>query len=226
MTIETVAQTQPAEAEAQKSSAEQNLTQMRKLLEKERAEKEEFKLKAKKLEEERKQFNSPYNQNDDDDDSDEPYIDKKTLRKNLLKERESIKKELKEEVREEMRNTLEEEKKQSYLKTNSDFEQIMSPEIVQKFADKYPGMAEAILRMPDGFDRQRLVYEAIKNTGAHKKEESPSIQGKIDANRRTPFYQPSGVGTAPYASQGDFSDTGQKTAYTKMKELQSRLRLG
>jgi hypothetical protein len=81
--------------------------------------------------------------------------------------------------------------------------------------------------MPDGFDRQRLVYEAIKNTGVAKKEEPvQSIQQKVDANRRSPYYSPSGVGAAPYAAAGDYSPAGQKNAYAKLQELKGRLRLG
>jgi hypothetical protein len=60
----------------------------------------------------------------------------------------------------------------------------------------------------------------------HKPPEAkPSIQETIDKNRKGPFYQPTGVGTAPYAGGGDFSPTGQKSAYDKMQELKARLRL-
>ena len=52
-----------------------------------------------------------------------------------------------------------------------------------------------------------------------------SIQDKIDSNKKSPYYQPSSVGAAPYQSQSDFSAGGQKQAYDKMKELQARLRL-
>jgi hypothetical protein len=78
--------------------------------------------------------------------------------------------------------------------------------------------------MPEGFERQKLVYKNIKALGIHKKDEpKPSIQDKVDQNRRTPYYQPTGVGTAPYANAADFSQSGQSAAYKKMKELQKRL---
>jgi hypothetical protein len=80
--------------------------------------------------------------------------------------------------------------------------------------------------MPEGFERQKLVYKNIKALGLHKPEEkAPSIQDKVDANRRSPYYQPSGVGSAPYAPVGDFSANGQKAAYEKMQELKSKLRI-
>jgi hypothetical protein len=80
--------------------------------------------------------------------------------------------------------------------------------------------------MPEGFERQRLVYENIKALGVDKPiSKEPSVQEKIEANRKSPYYQPSGVGAAPYASQSDFSAGGQKQAYEKMQELKNRLRI-
>ncbi len=96
----------------------------------------------------------------------------------------------------------------------------------QKFADNDPELAETILQMPEGFERQKLVYKNIKALGLHKPAQKQStIQEKIDQNRRSPYYQASGVGSAPYASQGDFSAGGQKNAYEKMLELKKNLRI-
>jgi len=89
-----------------------------------------------------------------------------------------------------------------------------------------PELAESILEMPEGFERQKLVYKNIKALGIHKPAmKEPSIQEKVDANRRSPYYQPSGVSTAPYSQVGDFSNTGQKQAYEKMQQLKSQLRI-
>jgi len=80
--------------------------------------------------------------------------------------------------------------------------------------------------MPAGFERQKLVYKNIKALGLHKeKPRESTIQEKIDANRRSPYYQPSNVGSSPYGGTGDFSNNGQKNAYDKMQELKNRLRL-
>lgn len=221
------AQTQEVQATAPDApkSPDVNLVNMRKQLEAERAEKAQMAARMADLE---RLANIKSKAADDDDDmSDEPYLDSRTFKKKMATERESIKEEAKKELKQEMRQILEEEKKVSYLKQNSDFETIMAPEIIQRFADKHPGMAEAILRMPDGFERQKLVYEAIKTTGAHQKEQPKSnIQETVDRNRRNPYYSPSGVGTAPYASAGDFSAAGQKNAYDKLQQLKANLRLG
>ena len=82
--------------------------------------------------------------------------------------------------------------------------------------------------MPDTFERQKLVYKNIKALKLNQEPSAkPSVQEKIDSNRRSPFYQPSGTATAPYSGGGgDHSPQGQKTAYAKMMELKSRLRLG
>jgi hypothetical protein len=120
---------------------------------------------------------------------------------------------------------LQSEKQSTWLNTNKDFYEVMQN--AEKLAQRDPELAETILRMPEGFDRQKLVYANIKALGLHKPEEKqPSIQEKIDANRRNPYYQPSGIAAAPYASAGDFSASGQKNAYEKMQELKNRLRLG
>jgi hypothetical protein len=118
----------------------------------------------------------------------------------------------------------EELKQEMWLENNPDFYEVLGN--AEKFAQRSPKLAETILRMPEGFERQKLVYQNIKELGLHKPEtKAPSIQDKIDANKRSPYYQPSGVGTAPYASAGDFSAVGQKNAYDKMQELKSRLRM-
>ena len=97
----------------------------------------------------------------------------------------------------------------------------------EKLAQKDPELAETILSMPESFERQKLVYKNIKALGLHLPEQkAQSIQEKVDANRRNPYYQPSGIANAPYASQGDFSPQGQQQAYNKMRELQKKMRLG
>jgi len=161
---------------------------------------------------------------DSDDDDSEPYVDHKRLNKKLAKFGEQTKQETKSEIQNAVHSALQEERKQNWLKNNSDFYDVLQH--ADKFAQKAPELAESILEMPEGFERQKLVYKNIKALGMDKPEiKAPSIQDKIDANRRSPYYQPSGVGTAPYSSQGDFSATGQKQAYDKLQELKKNLRI-
>jgi hypothetical protein len=103
----------------------------------------------------------------------------------------------------------EELKQELWLEGNPDFYDVLKH--ADRFANKAPQLAESILRMPEGFERQKLVYQNIKAFGLDKPEvKEPSIQDKIDANRKTPYYQPSSVGAAPYSSQGNYSAQGQK----------------
>jgi hypothetical protein len=162
--------------------------------------------------------------NDDDDDDSEPYIDKKRLTKHLNKFGEQSKQQTQQDINQAVQMALKEERKSNWLKENSDFYEVMQH--ADKFAQMDPELAESILEMPDNFERQKLVYKNIKFFGVHKPQQKvPSIQEKIDANRKSPYYQPSGVGTSPYNSQSDFSAGGQKQAYEKMQELKSRLRI-
>lgn len=161
---------------------------------------------------------------DDDDDDSEPYVDHKKLNKKLNKFGQSTQSEIQKAMEIAKQAAKEELKQEMWLENNPDFYEVLQH--ADKFAQKAPKLAETILRMPEGFERQKLVYQNIKEFELHKPEiKQPSIQEKIDANKRSPYYQPSGVGAAPYAQVGDFSKTGQEQAYKKMQELKSKLRL-
>jgi hypothetical protein len=160
----------------------------------------------------------------DDSDDNEPYVNDKKLNKTLAKFGEQTKQQTQSEIQRAVQNAIQEERRQGWLKNNPDFYEVMQH--ADKFAQRDPDLAESILEMPESFERQKLVYKNIKALGIHKPEtKSTSVQEKIDANKRSPYYQPSGVGAAPYASAGDFSAGGQKQAYAKMQELKNRLRI-
>lgn len=162
---------------------------------------------------------------DDEEDDSEPYVDRKRLKKEQAKFGNQLKQETKSDIQKAVQGALQEERKQNWIKQNGDFYDVM--QLADKLYQKDPELAETILEMPEGFERQKLVYKNIKALGLHKPEEKQSsIQEKIDSNRKSPYYQPSGVGSAPYASVGDFSAGGQKNAYQKMQDLKNRLRLG
>lgn len=163
--------------------------------------------------------------NEDEEDDSEPYVDHKRLNKKLNKFGQNTQGEIQKAMQMAKESAKEEIKREMWLENNPDFYDVLGH--ADKFAQKAPKLAETILRMPEGFERQKLVYQNIKELGIDKPEQKqPSIQEKVDANRRSPYYQPSGVGSAPYASQGDFSAAGQKQAHAKMQELKNRLRLG
>lgn len=161
----------------------------------------------------------------EDDSDSEPYVDHKKLEKTLNKFGANQKQEIQSDIQRAINTAIAEDRKQNWINQNPDFY-----DVIQQNADKLyqhdKELAETILTMPDTFERQKLVYKNIKALGLHKApSKEPSIQEKIDANRRSPYYQPSSVGTAPYAQVGDYSKTGQKNAYEKMQELKNKLRL-
>lgn len=162
-------------------------------------------------------------QQDEDDDSD-PYVDQKKLAKRLEKFGEQTKQQTQTDIKQAVQAALHEERKNNWLKQNPDFYEILQH--AEKFAQHDPELAESILEMPESFERQKLVYKNIKALGIHKPKAAEStIQQKVDANRKSPYYQPSTVGTAPYSSAGDFSPSGQKQAYEKLIALKNQLRL-
>jgi hypothetical protein len=161
---------------------------------------------------------------DDDEDDAEPYVDKKRLKKEQAKFGQQMKQETQGEIQKAVHMALAEERKNNWLKSNPDFYEVLQH--AEKFAQKDPELAESILEMPEGFERQKLVYKNIKALGIHKPEEKKqTIQEKVDANKRSPYYQPSGIAAAPYAGGGDFSAQGQKAAYDKLQQLKTNLRL-
>jgi hypothetical protein len=185
-------------------------------LEQERAEKEQLK---KELE---SRARLPYK--DDDEDDSEPYVDHKRLKKEQAKFGEQIKQQTQTEIQRAVQQALNEERRQNWMKNNSDFNEVMQH--TEKFAMHDPELAETILQMPEGFERTKLVYKNIKALGLHKTApREPSIQERIDANRKSPYYQPAGVGAAPYSQASDYSDQGQKQAYEKMQALKKQLRI-
>src|ERR1700742_376041 len=96
----------------------------------------------------------------DDDNYSEPYIDEKKFKKKLNRFGEQSRKETQSEIQRAVQMALENERKQNWMKQNPDFYEVMQH--AEKFASKDPELAETILRMPEGFERQKLVYRNIK----------------------------------------------------------------
>lgn len=161
---------------------------------------------------------------EEDEDDSEPYVNDKKLERKLNKFGQNTQSEIQKAMEIAKQAAKEELKKEMWLENNPDFYDVLGH--AEKLAQKSPGLAKSILAMPDTFERQMLVYQNIKELGLHKPEQkTPAIQEKIDANRRSPYYQPSGEGAAPYAAAGDFTPAGQKNAYAKMQELKNKLRI-
>jgi hypothetical protein len=211
--------------ETKQDTREFNFRQQEQLFKRQLEEERQARLAAEKaLEEQKNARRHPVD--DDDDTSDDPYIDRRTLDKKLKKWEANIDEKIDRKAEEKARILVEQEKRNSYLRSKGDFNNVMSPEMMQKLVTKDPELAETILEMPEGFARQKLVYQTIKAMKLDQAEEKkPSIQEKVDANKRSPYYQPSGMGSAPYAAAGDYSPAGQKNAYAKLQELKNKLRL-
>jgi len=187
-------------------------------LEKERQEKEQLMQELQK-----RQVPTP---TDDDEDYSDPYVDHRRLKKEQAKFGQQIRQETQSEIQKAVQMALEKERQDNWIKQNPDFYETMNNHS-ERFAQSNPLLADTILKMPEGFERQKLVYANIKALGFDKPiAKEPSIQEKIDANRRAPYYQPSGESSSPYGNVGDFSQSGQKQAFDKMQELKKRLRLG
>lgn len=208
----------------QQSDKELNFRKQEQMFQRMLAEKE-----AKLAEMERKLNERLAHNSDSDDDSDaDPYVDKRKLRKELSQFEQKTRQSTQQEIQNAVSQALAEERRQQWLRSNPDFQNVMQH--VQRFAEADPELAETILEMPDTFERQKLVYKNIKALGLHKPPENkPSIQETIDANRRAPYYQPSGIGTPPYGgvtAGKSYSNADMENSYKQMQQLKNRLRLG
>lgn len=213
-------QTQATTEAPKQSDKDYNFERIRRQLDQERQEKLQLKEEVEKL---KQSVQAQIRPVDEDDDS-EPYVDNKKLNRKLSSFEKTMDAKIEQKAAEKAKMLVDQERQQQWMRNNPDFYEVMQH--AQTLADRDPELAETILSMPEGFERQKLVYKSIKAIGIHKKEEpKPSIQDKIDQNKRSPYYQPSGVGSAPYAAAGDFSPSGQKNAYAKMQELKSKLRI-
>jgi hypothetical protein len=218
--VQQVAEQKPV---SQASDADRNFANLRKSLEERTKENQALQERISKLEASQKQ--KEVSLPSDDDDYDQPFVDNAKLKKEMRSVYEQAKQDAKKETMNEFQRMMQEQRQQDWIRGNPDFYDVMQH--AQKFADTDPELAETILAMPEGFERQKLVYRNIKSLGLHKPEGKKSdIQDKIDANRKPLYYQPSGSSTSPYSSGGDFSVQGQKASYEKMLQLKNNLRLG
>ena len=211
--------------EVKQDTKEYNFAQIRKQLENERSARVQAEEKAAQLMAEMQRMQS--GKEDDDEVDDEPYVDKRRLKKELGKVVKQTIDETDNRIQNAVQSALVNERKNMWLKSNPDFYEVMQH--AQTFADRDPELAETILEMPEGFERQKLVYKSIKAMGIHKPPEVKSgVQDKIEQNRRSPYYQPSGMASPGYGiSNGgkDYSEADGKNAYAKMQDLKKRLRI-
>lgn len=156
----------------------------------------------------------------------EPYVDHKKLEKKLANFGKQTEQKTQSAIQHAVQNAIYEERKQMWIEQNADFYDVMQSN-AERFLQKAPEVAKTILQMPDNFERQKLVYYNIKAMALDKPEvKQPSVQDKIDANRRNPYYQPTNIANTPYQSGGDFSEEGKKKAYEQIQKLKNNLRLG
>ena len=181
-------------------------------------------MEAEKKSQELERNRASARDDDDDDDDDEHYIPKKKFKKEQARLSNEIKTSTQQEIKQAVAQAIEKERTDAWLNTNNDFENVMKN--ADKLVIEHPELAQQLLKMPDNFDRQKLVYYNIKKLGLDKpKQPEKSTQERIDENRRSPYYQPSGVSNSPYTTQGDFSPSGQKAAYDKIQQLKKSLRM-
>lgn len=203
---------------------------MQRQLQYERQEKEQAIASAKEAERKYQEATQRVSRqvDDDEDNESEPYVDHKKFKKETARLKQEVvqtRQQTMDEIKREIQEAKAEARKEAFIESNPDFFDTLETH-AEKIMAKSPALGKSILAMPDNFDRQKLVYQTIKELGLDKPQQpTKTIQETIDANRRGPGYHPSSVGTAPYSPVGDFSAAGQKQAYEKMKAMQQNMRI-
>lgn len=211
------------ETPVENKSKEDNLVNIRRLYEQER----EARLQAERLAAETQAMlrNQAQQQKHVEDDDEDPYVDNKKLARKLSSFEAELEKKIEAKAEAKARALLAEKEQNDFVKSNRDFESVMTADNLDRFAQEHPLIAENLLRMPNNFERQKLVYATIKSLQKEQEKKS-SIQDVIQQKQQSAYYQPSGISPGASFTGGDFSNAGQKEAYAKMQELKQRLRIG
>ena len=212
------------ETPVQSNSKEDNLVAIRRMYEQER----EARIQAEKLAAEREaqlRYQPLSAKQVDSEDDDDPYVDNKKLARKLSAFEQELEKKIEAKAEAKARALLAEKEQSEFIKSNRDFESVMTSDNLDRFAQEHPLIAENLLRMPNNFERQKLVYATIKSL-QREKENKSNIQNVIAQKQTGSYYQPSGIGHSAPITNSDFSSAGQAEAYNKLQELKSRLRIG
>lgn len=223
---------QAAQSEVKQNDKEFNFARLRQ--EKERAiaaaeeaisQKQRLEQEIEKIRGQQQKMRAPEFEDEDEAD-DEPYVNKKGLKRVLSKLDQNIESKIDERAQAIARKILDEERQKNFvfqLKSEyRDFSDVVTADSLEKLDKANPRMAGIIDRMPDGYEKGQMIYETIKTMGLHKKPEA-SVKEKVEQNMRNPYYHPSTAGQGS-VTMGDFTQAGQKAAYDKVSALKNARR--
>lgn len=222
MSDDTVQIENTQENQSQANSKEMNF---RALEAKYRRELEEERRAREEAERKYQESQNRYVNYEDDDDDDDGYVDAKKfkkLKKELQQNTSQYAKKTEAEIERKVREELEKKEIKNWFESHKDYEEVVSTENCQYLIENHPQLARIIESLPQGFQKQQLAYETLKNL-ASKSKEKEDVQNQIYKNQHGAHYHPSGHGTMPYSKNVDFSQTGQKKAYEKMMEMKRRM---
>lgn len=222
-----VATPQNPVAEQRPSDKEVNLRKLAQAKERAELERDQERAEKAQLLQRLQHLESSSSSDIDDDLDDDGYVESKKLKRTLSKFEQKLEQKIERKAEEKARLLLDEERQRSsiyHLKTEyRDFDQVMTEDAVNKFAEKFPAMASTIMEIPDEYKRKKMAYETIKNLGIHEKQKEVTAQERVDKNQKNLYYTPSGIGTSS-SNMGDYSSTGKKAAFEKMKALSKSAR--
>jgi len=118
------------------------------------------------------------------------------------------------------KHKADDEKKNFHQRLKSefhDFDEVMTPQNIQKLVETDPVFMEMIAELGDDYKMRQKVYKKLKS---HPMEAKQSIKEKVEANLSNPYFIPATVGT-PSALEFDLnSKSARESAYAKLKSAQ------
>jgi hypothetical protein len=150
------------------------------------------------------------------------------LRSKLQQIRERDRQEFLKASRDIARQTFEEEKGRDkrenpvgvLKKEFSDYDSYMNEDTIRELEESHPEFTQALLNMPDEYERRKLAYNYVKKIKSQKP--STSIQDKVKENQQNPYYTPASAGTPSAADFDIRSPAARQAAYAQLKANQKR----
>ena len=159
-------------------------------------------------------------------DSVEDYVDPKTLRIKLEKERAAFERKAEEIAKktfEKLERQKNEQEKGRFLEKLRDklpdYDQVVNESTLIQLDKIDPVFLRAVSAVPDEYERRLMTYQKLKSLP--RAEEKPSIKEKVAENQQNPYYIPTGSGTPTGGIDFDISSKDARAkAYDKLKQAQ------
>jgi hypothetical protein len=215
----------PAPAAPEPSDKELNFRRLEAAREQEREARIRAEVQAQHMQQELENIKQMLQPADKDPLDDAEDYDPARLKAKFAREKANYQKEAENIARKTYEKLEAERNQKNYLQRlqseHSDYNQVMNDANIIDLERNDPGFVNAVLKIPDEYERRKVTYERLKQQRANSPPRQ-SIQDKVAENAMNPYHIPAGSG-APAAVDYDLkSPASRQNAYEKLKAAQRR----